>query len=329
MAPGPHPRRELSLTPRLGFARPRLGCRRRSWSSCRSHVNCSGAPCEPRAGSTRHDSRRYRRPGCSRLPRRFLRLRKRRPPNLPRKTHPPVVRRVARRRPHRGARARHPAGDRRPGAVGHRRAAAGRHRARSRAGGNGLLAREVHPRRLTPKLVKPAARCSRRIASCSVKSRRRYGVPPRIIVTAIWGIESNFGGFSGVRPTIAALATLAWDPRRSAFFRGELFDALEILNRGDIESSRHARLVGGRHGPGAVHAVELPAIRRGLRRRRPPRHLVDAGRRVRVDRELPEGHGWSAGRRLGTRGEGLAGGRAAHCQRRRAARRHAARRRAT
>jgi peptidoglycan lytic transglycosylase B len=62
----------------------------------------------------------------------------------------------------------------------------------------------------------------------------RYGVPPTILV-AVWGVESNFGRFSGVRPTVAALATLAWDPRRSAFFRGELFDALEILNRGDID----------------------------------------------------------------------------------------------
>ncbi len=61
-----------------------------------------------------------------------------------------------------------------------------------------------------------------------------YGVPPRIIL-GIWGIESNYGRFSGVRPTIAALATLAWDPRRSTFFRGELFNALEIVNRGDIE----------------------------------------------------------------------------------------------
>ena len=62
----------------------------------------------------------------------------------------------------------------------------------------------------------------------------RYGVPSRIIV-AIWGMESNFGRFSGVRPTVPALATLAWDPRRAAFFRGELFNALEILNRGDID----------------------------------------------------------------------------------------------
>ena len=61
----------------------------------------------------------------------------------------------------------------------------------------------------------------------------KYGVPPQII-TAIWGVESNFGRFTGVRPTVPALATLAWDPRRATFFRAELFNALEILNRGDI-----------------------------------------------------------------------------------------------
>ena len=61
----------------------------------------------------------------------------------------------------------------------------------------------------------------------------KYGVPARIIV-GVWGVESNFGRFTGVRPTIGALATLAWDPRRATFFRGELFNALEILNRGDI-----------------------------------------------------------------------------------------------
>jgi membrane-bound lytic murein transglycosylase B len=62
----------------------------------------------------------------------------------------------------------------------------------------------------------------------------RYGIPPPLIVS-IWGVESNYGRFSGIRPTIAALVTLAYDPRRSALFRAELFDALDILNRGDIE----------------------------------------------------------------------------------------------
>ena len=69
------------------------------------------------------------------------------------------------------------------------------------------------------------------------RDRPRYGVSPRLIV-AIWGLESNFGKFTGVRPTIGALATLAWDPRRSTFFRGELLSAMEILDRGDIDVAR-------------------------------------------------------------------------------------------
>ena len=54
---------------------------------------------------------------------------------------------------------------------------------------------------------------------------------------AVWAVESNFGRFIGVRPTVPVLATLAYDPRRATFFRGQLFDALEILNRGDIEQA--------------------------------------------------------------------------------------------
>jgi membrane-bound lytic murein transglycosylase B len=63
---------------------------------------------------------------------------------------------------------------------------------------------------------------------------RKYGVSPRIIA-GVWGLESNFGRFSGVRPTIGALATLAWDTRRSTLFRGELLNALDILNSGDVD----------------------------------------------------------------------------------------------
>ena len=62
---------------------------------------------------------------------------------------------------------------------------------------------------------------------------REYGVPPRFIV-ALWGIETSFGNFLGGFPVIGALATLAHDGRRSAYFRGELLDALRILEDGHI-----------------------------------------------------------------------------------------------
>ncbi len=61
-----------------------------------------------------------------------------------------------------------------------------------------------------------------------------YGVPARFIV-AIWGIETNYGNFTGGTDVIRALATLAYDPRRAAYFRGELLSALRILQEGHID----------------------------------------------------------------------------------------------
>jgi peptidoglycan lytic transglycosylase B len=89
-------------------------------------------------------------------------------------------------------------------------------------------------RRLTPKVIATGREAFARNRDLIEEVGAAYAVPPRIIA-AIWGVESNYGRFSGVRPTVPALATLAWDPRRATFFRGELFDALQILNRGDID----------------------------------------------------------------------------------------------
>ena len=62
-----------------------------------------------------------------------------------------------------------------------------------------------------------------------------YGVPPSIVL-AIWAIESHYGEFTGATPVFQALATLAWEPRRSDFFRGELFKALTIVSGGYIDA---------------------------------------------------------------------------------------------
>jgi membrane-bound lytic murein transglycosylase B len=62
---------------------------------------------------------------------------------------------------------------------------------------------------------------------------RRYGVD-REIVVAIWGLESSYGGFRGNTDTVAALATLAYDGRRGAFFEEQLIAALKIIEDGDI-----------------------------------------------------------------------------------------------
>jgi membrane-bound lytic murein transglycosylase B len=59
----------------------------------------------------------------------------------------------------------------------------------------------------------------------------RYHVPPQVIV-ALWGIESGFGKFIGTYPVVPALATLAYDGRRSQYFRTELINALIIVSKG-------------------------------------------------------------------------------------------------
>ncbi|MBZ0329940.1 lytic murein transglycosylase [Halomonas sp. ANAO-440] len=69
------------------------------------------------------------------------------------------------------------------------------------------------------------------------RMEERYGVPAEIIV-AIWGIESNYGGNFGDFSTLEALATLAFDGRRSDFARGELMAALRIIETGDIPPER-------------------------------------------------------------------------------------------
>src|SRR5215469_924555 len=62
---------------------------------------------------------------------------------------------------------------------------------------------------------------------------RRYAVQPKFIV-ALWGIESNYGKRSGDFPEISALATLAYDGRRSTYFRKELMAAIKIVDQGWI-----------------------------------------------------------------------------------------------
>jgi peptidoglycan lytic transglycosylase B len=62
---------------------------------------------------------------------------------------------------------------------------------------------------------------------------QKYGVARRFIV-ALWGLETNYGEHTGSFPLIQSLVTLAHDGRRSAYFRKELLNALQILDAGHI-----------------------------------------------------------------------------------------------
>jgi membrane-bound lytic murein transglycosylase B len=64
---------------------------------------------------------------------------------------------------------------------------------------------------------------------------KKFKVQRRFIV-AIWGMETRYGRITGREPIFRALATLAWEPRRAEYFRGELFNALTIVQRGHIDA---------------------------------------------------------------------------------------------
>ena len=75
-----------------------------------------------------------------------------------------------------------------------------------------------------------------------------YGVD-RHVVTAIWGIESNFGTAGGERPVIRSTATLACIGRRQNYFREEFLSTIEILHRGDVRPEQLKGSWAGAFGP--------------------------------------------------------------------------------
>ena len=64
----------------------------------------------------------------------------------------------------------------------------------------------------------------------------KFGVQPRFIV-ALWGIETDFGRVTGGFKLIPALVTMAYDGRRSKYFRKELINALKIIDGGHIRAN--------------------------------------------------------------------------------------------
>jgi lytic murein transglycosylase len=62
-----------------------------------------------------------------------------------------------------------------------------------------------------------------------------FGVPASVI-TAFWGLESDFGSGQGKDHSIKSLATLAYDCRRPEMFRGHLLDSLRLIERGDLRA---------------------------------------------------------------------------------------------
>jgi lytic murein transglycosylase len=90
--------------------------------------------------------------------------------------------------------------------------------------------------------------------------KQEFGVPAGVL-TAFWGLETDFGGFLGNGNTIRSVTTLAYDCRRPEMFRGELLALLKIIERGDLSPT-------DMRGPWAGELGQFQFL---------PRHYIDFG----------------------------------------------------
>ena len=91
-------------------------------------------------------------------------------------------------------------------------------------------------KRVTPQRIDRARRLLAEHRGLLEATQRRFGVQPRFVV-AFWALESNFGDFTGSHSAVSALATLAFDDRRSGFFREQLLALLQSIDDGDIPAA--------------------------------------------------------------------------------------------
>ncbi len=90
--------------------------------------------------------------------------------------------------------------------------------------------------RLTPAVIRRGRELARQYRTTLASIENKDDVQRRFILS-IWGMETRYGRVTGRTPIFQALATLAWEPRRAQFFRGQLFDALTIVDKGYIDAA--------------------------------------------------------------------------------------------
>jgi len=86
-------------------------------------------------------------------------------------------------------------------------------------------------------------------AQLLARIEQRFGVPPAVVV-ALWGLESDYGAYKGgTYQIIRSVATLAYDCRRSDFFRQQLMGAVRLVERGDLRPDEMIGNWAGELGP--------------------------------------------------------------------------------
>jgi membrane-bound lytic murein transglycosylase B len=115
--------------------------------------------------------------------------------------------------------------------------------------------------------------------------QQRYGVPPGPLL-AIWGMETAFGSQRGNQNTLSAVATLAYDCRRSAYFTEQLYATLTLIDRGVLSASTR----GSMHGEiGQTQFLPKSILNYGTG------NLDTAANALTSTANFLRGHGWRAG----------------------------------
>jgi membrane-bound lytic murein transglycosylase B len=116
--------------------------------------------------------------------------------------------------------------------------------------------------------------------------QQRYGVPPGPLL-AIWGMETGFGRSRGNQNMLSAVATLAYDCRRSAYFTEQLNAAMTLIDRGILSANTR----GSMHGE-VGHTQFLP---KSILSYGTGGSLDDAATALTSTANFLKGHGWRAG----------------------------------
>lgn len=96
---------------------------------------------------------------------------------------------------------------------------------------------EFSKRSVSANRMQVGAQKMTQFAKTFARAEAEYGVPAPVL-TAFWGLETDFGSFQGDFNTMNALVTLAHDCRRPELFRPQLIAAIEMVGHGDLDPAR-------------------------------------------------------------------------------------------
>ncbi|WP_290884802.1 lytic murein transglycosylase [Hoeflea sp.] len=141
-------------------------------------------------------------------------------------------------------------------------------------------------------IVSKGKRLKQQNAGLFAALEKQYGVPAGPLI-AIWGMESGFGTFSGNQHTVSAVATLAYDCRRSAYFTEQLYALLQLIQKGwmspDFKGAAHGEIGQTQFLPANVVRFGVDGDRNGSV------NLASTADALASTANFLRGHGWSRG----------------------------------